>query len=75
MDGRPTFQPVPGSETEIPCELVLLAMGFVGPEREGVLSELGVELDARGNVTTRRATGRPRRRACTSAATWAGDRA
>ena len=51
VDGRPTFQPVPGSETEIPCELVLLAMGFVGPEREGVLSELGVELDARGNVT------------------------
>ncbi len=50
VDGRPTFQPVPGSETEIPCELVLLAMGFVGPEREGVLSELGVELDERGNV-------------------------
>jgi glutamate synthase (NADPH/NADH) small chain len=50
VDGRPTFQPVPGSETEIPCELVLLAMGFVGPEREGVLSELGIELDARGNV-------------------------
>ena len=51
VDGRPTFQAVPGSETEIPCELVLLAMGFVGPERQGVLSELGVELDARGNVT------------------------
>ncbi len=50
VDGRPTFQAVPGSETEIPCELVLLAMGFVGPEREGVLSELGVALDARGNV-------------------------
>ncbi len=50
-DGRPSFQPVPGSETEIPCELVLLAMGFVGPEREGLLSELGVELDARGNVS------------------------
>ena len=51
VDDRPTFQAVPGSETEIPCELVLLAMGFVGPERQGVLSELGVELDARGNVT------------------------
>ena len=50
VDGRPTFQPIPGSQTEIACELVLLAMGFVGPEREGVLSELGVELDARGNV-------------------------
>jgi glutamate synthase (NADPH/NADH) small chain len=50
VDGRPTFQPIPGSESEIPCELVLLAMGFVGPEREGLLSELGVELDERGNV-------------------------
>ena len=50
VDGRLTFQPVPDSESEIPCELVLLAMGFVGPEREGLLSELGVELDERGNV-------------------------
>ena len=50
VDGRPTFQPIPGSQTEIACELALLAMGFVGPEREGVLSELGVELDSRGNV-------------------------
>jgi glutamate synthase (NADPH/NADH) small chain len=50
VDGRMSFQPVPGSESEIPCELVLLAMGFVGPEREGLLSELGVELDERGNV-------------------------
>ncbi|MBV9582170.1 MAG: FAD-dependent oxidoreductase, partial [Chloroflexi bacterium] len=33
-----------------PCELVLLAMGFVGPERAGMLETLGVELDARGNV-------------------------
>jgi glutamate synthase (NADPH/NADH) small chain len=50
VDGRPSFQPVPGSETEIPCELVLLAMGFVGPEKEGLLDQLGVEFDARGNV-------------------------
>ncbi len=50
VDGRPSFQPVPDSETEIPCELVLLAMGFVGPEKEGLLDQLGVELDARGNV-------------------------
>jgi glutamate synthase (NADPH) small chain len=50
VDGRPTFQPIAGSEAEIRCELVLLAMGFVGPERNGVLSELGVELDERGNV-------------------------
>ena len=40
----------PGSVTRIPCELALLAMGFVGPERAGLVSDLGVELDARGNV-------------------------
>ena len=50
VDGRPSFQPIDGTEREIPAELVLLAMGFVGPEREGVLSQLGVELDERGNV-------------------------
>jgi glutamate synthase (NADPH/NADH) small chain len=48
VDGR--FEQVPGSEREIPAELVLLAMGFTGPEREGLLDQLGVELDARGNV-------------------------
>jgi glutamate synthase (NADPH/NADH) small chain len=45
-----TFQPVAGTEREIPAELVLLAMGFTGPERSGVLEQLGVELDERGNV-------------------------
>ncbi|MFJ6671523.1 glutamate synthase subunit beta [Actinosynnema sp. NPDC091369] len=44
------FEPVPGSEREIPAQLVTLAMGFVGPEKDGLLTELGVELDARGNV-------------------------
>jgi glutamate synthase (NADPH/NADH) small chain len=44
--------PVTGSDFEIPCELVLLAMGFVGSEREGLLEQLGVEIDARGNVKT-----------------------
>jgi len=48
QDGR--FVPVPGSEREIPAQLVLLAMGFVGPEREGVVEQLGVELDERGNI-------------------------
>src|SRR6185369_12593624 len=48
VDGK--FQKVEGSETELPCELVLLAMGFVGPQREGLLEGLGVELDGRGNV-------------------------
>jgi glutamate synthase (NADPH/NADH) small chain len=44
---------VPGSEFTIPCDLVLLAMGFVGPVREGLLEQLGVALDARGNVAVR----------------------
>ena len=44
------FDPVPGTEHELPCELVLLAMGFTGAERPGLLAELGVEFDARGNV-------------------------
>ena len=44
------FQPVEGTQREIPCELVLLAMGFTGPERGPLLTGLGVEFDARGNV-------------------------
>ena len=44
------FVPVPGSEFEIPADLVLLAMGFVGPERVGLLESLGVKLSDRGNV-------------------------
>ena len=50
--GRPTMRDVPGSEFEIETELVLLAMGFVHPEHDGMLAELGVELDPRGNVRT-----------------------
>jgi glutamate synthase (NADPH/NADH) small chain len=45
-----TFQPIEGSEREIPAGLVLLAMGFTGPERPGLLEQLEVELDDRGNV-------------------------
>jgi glutamate synthase (NADPH/NADH) small chain len=48
VDGR--FTPVDGSSRMLPAQLVLLAMGFVGPEREGLLDQLGVEMDARGNV-------------------------
>jgi len=44
------FDPVPGTERELPCELVLLAMGFTGSERPGLLTDLGVEFDPRGNV-------------------------
>jgi len=41
---------VPGTEFTIPADLVLLAMGYVHPVHEGLLTELGVEKDARGNV-------------------------
>jgi glutamate synthase (NADPH) small chain len=48
VDGR--FQEVEDSDFELETDLVLLAMGFVGPEQQGLLSELGVELTDRGNV-------------------------
>jgi glutamate synthase (NADPH/NADH) small chain len=44
------FEKVDGSDFEMEADLVLLAMGFVGPEREGLLTELGVEINERGNV-------------------------
>lgn len=50
------MQPVPGSEFEIKADLVLLAMGFVHPVHEGMLKELGVQLDQRGNVAADTAT-------------------
>lgn len=50
-DGRPSkFVEIPGSEREIPCDLAFLAMGFLHPQREGMLEALGLELDERGNV-------------------------
>jgi glutamate synthase (NADPH/NADH) small chain len=52
VNGRPGFVEVPGTEKVYPAELVLLAMGFVGPERKGMLEGLGVELDGMGNVKT-----------------------
>ena len=48
--GRPSFDAVPGTESGLPCDLVLLALGFAGAERSPMLAQLGVELDARGNV-------------------------
>ena len=50
VDGRPVFSPVPGTELELEAELVLLALGFAGPEQHGVVAELGLELDERGNI-------------------------
>jgi glutamate synthase (NADPH) small chain len=50
-DGRPArFVEVAGTEETIPCELALLAMGFVHPQQEGLVNDLGVDLDERGNV-------------------------
>jgi glutamate synthase (NADPH) small chain len=47
-DGR--FEPVEGTEREIPAQLVLLAMGFTGPETDSVVRQLDVDLDPRGNI-------------------------
>ncbi len=48
----PAFEPVPGSEFTLEAELVLLALGFLGPTKNGLLEQLGVALDARGSVAT-----------------------
>ena len=48
LDGR--FTPVAGSERVVAAQLVLLAMGFTGPQQVGLLTQLGVDLDGRGNV-------------------------
>ena len=49
-DGRVAFENVPGSEFEMDVDLVLLAMGFLGPERRGLIEDFGVRLNERGNV-------------------------
>jgi glutamate synthase (NADPH/NADH) small chain len=46
----PKFEPIAGTEATLDADLVLLAMGFLGPVRNGMLDQLGVKLDARGNV-------------------------
>jgi glutamate synthase (NADPH/NADH) small chain len=48
----PKFEPIPGTEFTIEADLVLIAMGFMGPVRKGMIEELGVKLDPRGNVST-----------------------
>jgi glutamate synthase (NADPH/NADH) small chain len=48
--GRPEMNPIPGSEFEMDADLVLLAMGFVGPQPSRLIRELEVDLDSRGNV-------------------------
>src|SRR3954468_17125274 len=49
-NGRMSFKPVSGSEFEVPADLVLLAMGFTGPEKNGMLTGLGVKMTERGTV-------------------------
>ena len=48
--GRPQMEEVPGSEFEMKADLVLLAMGFLGPIHEGLLDDLGLDYDGRGNI-------------------------
>jgi glutamate synthase (NADPH/NADH) small chain len=49
-NGRPVMKEIPGSEFELDCDLVLLALGFLGPESETVVAQLGCELTERGNL-------------------------
>jgi glutamate synthase (NADPH/NADH) small chain len=50
VKGRGVFQPIAGSELELPADLVLLAMGFSGPERGGLVNQLEVRITERGTV-------------------------
>ncbi len=50
--GRPAMKEILGSEFELECDLLLLAMGFQGPVKNGMIEELGIELTERGNVKT-----------------------
>ena len=49
---RMAMEEIAGSDFELECDLVLLALGFLGPEPEGIISELGLKLDARSNIAT-----------------------
>ena len=50
--GKMGFQEVAGTERVLPCELALLAVGFIGAEKGGMIDELNIELDERGNIKT-----------------------
>lgn len=52
-DGRRVFEEVPSSERTLPCELALLAVGFTGVEVKGMVQELNVEIDPRGNIKSK----------------------
>jgi len=50
----PQFVEVPGTERTLPCDLALLALGFLHPQHQGLLDQLGIEYDERGNVKCNR---------------------
>ncbi len=50
--GKMTVVELPGSDFDVPADLVILAMGFVFPEKKGLIADLGVEIDERGNIKT-----------------------
>ncbi len=52
-NGRMAMEEIPGSEFELECDLVLLALGFLGPEPDTIVAQLGLKLDRRGNVECR----------------------
>ena len=75
------MQPIEGTEFELKADLVLLAMGFLGPVQDGMIKDLGVDLDKRGNVagrhrpSTRRASTRCSPAAtCAAASRWSSGR-
>jgi len=49
-NGRMVMEEIPGSEFELECDLVLLALGFLGPQPDGIVAQLGLKLDPRGNI-------------------------
>ncbi|MFT7249781.1 MAG: glutamate synthase (NADPH/NADH) small chain, partial [Arcticibacterium sp.] len=49
-NGRMVMKEIPGTEKEVPCELALIAAGFLHPQQEGLLNDLGVDYDQRGNI-------------------------
>ena len=49
----PRFEPLPDSEFAIDADLILLALGFTGPVQRGMVDQLGVDLDGRGNIATK----------------------
>ncbi|MBK9634720.1 MAG: glutamate synthase subunit beta [Bacteroidetes bacterium] len=52
VDGKPQFVEMPETEHIIPCELALLAMGFLFPDKTGIMDQLNIEQDERGNIKT-----------------------